>query len=61
MTQYARLWVLKSDKQASAGDTIEVSLKSGRVKFVQIEQVLGQHDGRFLYLPVAKAGLDQHE
>lgn len=57
MTQYARLWVLKSDKQVNAGDTIEVSLKSGKVKFVRIEEVLGKVGDTFLYLP---AGRDNH-
>jgi hypothetical protein len=54
MTQYARLWVLKSDKQANAGDTIEVSLRSGKIKFVQIANVLGKDGDKFLYLPAGK-------
>lgn len=61
MTQYSKLWVLKSDTDASPGDEIEVSLKSGKTKKVTIERNLGKFwfNAKPSYLLLPKDTRDQ--
>lgn len=40
MTQYARVWSLRSQEFRNAGDEVEVSLKSGKSKKVTLGQYL---------------------
>lgn len=40
MTQYARIWSLRSRQLKTAGDLVDVTLKSGKVKQVELGQYL---------------------
>jgi hypothetical protein len=50
-TQFARLWVLKSDESFASGETVKVLLKSGRAKEVVIDLCLGKSGDKYLYSP----------
>jgi hypothetical protein len=49
MTQYARIWTLKASEFRNAGDTVEVSLKSGKSKEVKLGDYLFSKEGFHYY------------
>lgn len=51
MTTFSKVWALRSDTQLQPGATVQVTLKSGESKAVQVGAFIGQQGDKYLYAP----------
>ncbi len=56
MAQFASVWAIKTLFRANPGETIEVALKRGGVKPVELGAFLYEKNGQYFYAAPVKAG-----